>query len=122
MSEASPPEEVSVDESELTEKQREWLALSRKIGPGAMTKSERLSLERLYKEMLPGEQKSLYEFIQSAYGQKDAELPEETTEDPIALMEKRVWKPPSPALKSIFSKRLGVKGRVQGKEDPSDQS
>lgn len=110
-----------MDESELTEKQREWLDLSRKIGPGQMTKSERLSLERLYKEMLPREQQELFRYIQSAFAKKEGAGPDEAP-DPISLMEQRVWKPASSALKGILSKRLGVKGRGRGSDTAAKES
>jgi hypothetical protein len=53
-----------LEEKDLSEKQRKWLEASGKIGPGAMTKSERQTLERLYAEMLPKEQQELQQYIQ----------------------------------------------------------
>ncbi len=91
-----------MDEQELTQKQREWLALSRKIGPGPMTKSEREALEKLYEEMLPREQQELFEYIRTHFGKKEGrEL--EAEEDPISVMQHKVWTPPSPALRAALS-------------------
>lgn len=109
-----------MDEADLTKKQREWLALSRKIGPGPMTKSERLALERLYQEMLPQEQQDLFVYIQKNFAEKQTETSEASL-DPISLMEQRVWREPSPGLKAIFSQRLRVK-RPSAPTDPTGQS
>jgi len=89
-------------EQELTQKQQEWLALSRKIGPGPMTKSEREALEKLYKEMLPREQQELFEHIEAHFGNKESPGPE-AEEDPIAIMQRKAWTPPSPALRAALS-------------------
>jgi hypothetical protein len=91
-----------VEEDSLTVKQKAWLALSRKIGPLAMTKTERRDLERLYGDMSPEEQETLYEFIREHFGARDDE-----SDDPIARMQKRVWNPPSKKLKEQFA-RLGA--------------
>lgn len=95
-----------MEEKDLTEKQREWLALSQKIGPGAMTKSEREKLEKAYAAMLPREQQDLYNYIRETYGKKEDEetSSESKPQDPIAEMEKIVWKAPSDRLKSALSK------------------
>jgi hypothetical protein len=92
----------SLKEQELTKKQREWLALSKKIGPGPMTRSERESLEKLYKEMLPREQQQLFEYIEAHFSKKESQEPE-AEEDPISIMQRKVWTPPSPALRAAFS-------------------
>ncbi len=89
------------DEQELTPKQREWLELSKRIGPGPMTRTERESLERLYKEMLPREQQELFEYIRTHFGEKEKQEDEQT--DPIAEMERRIWQTPSKALRSALS-------------------
>jgi hypothetical protein len=90
-----------LEEQELTQKQQDWLALSRKIGPGPMTKSEREALENLYKEMLPREQQELFEYIREHFGEKQTEPAE--TEDPISAMQRKIWTPPSPALRAALS-------------------
>jgi hypothetical protein len=112
-----------LEESELSERQRKWLEASAKIGRGAMTKTERQSLERLYAEMLPAEQQELANYIQEKFGKKDEATaqsepsnpaqettdestlePQEEDDDPIAQMERKAWKEPSKALLSAFSK------------------
>jgi hypothetical protein len=96
----------ALEEKDLTEKQREWLALSRKIGPGATTKSEREKLEKAYAAMLPKEQQDLYSFIIDTYGKKEGDEASSSSEpnDPIAAMEKVAWKAPSDPLKAALSK------------------
>ncbi len=89
-------------EPKLTRKQEEWLTLSKKVGPGPMTKTEREALEKLYKEMLPREQQDLYDYIENHFGKKGAEEPE--VEDPISIMQGRSWDAPSPALRAALSK------------------
>ncbi len=91
-----------LDEQKLTPKQREWLELSRKIGPGPMTRTERESLERLYKEMLPREQQELFEYIRTHFGEKEKQEDEQA--DPIVEMERRIWHAPSKALRSALSR------------------
>jgi hypothetical protein len=93
--------EVS-DEQKLTPKQREWLELSKKIGPGPMTRTERESLERVYKEMLPREQQELFEYIRTHFGEQEKREDEQA--DPIAEMERRIWHAPSKALRSALSR------------------
>ncbi len=94
-----------MEEDKLTEKQRRWLEASNKIGPGAMTKSEKKLLEKLYAEMLPREQQELYDYIRKKYGkEKDV-----SDEDPLAVMEKRVWKEPSGRLRQALGKAQRVK-------------
>ncbi len=94
-----------MSEQNLTPKQREWLDMSRKIGPGTMTASERETLERLYAEMLPAEQQELYAYIQKEFGQdqgpSDPDQPE--AGDPISVMERRVWTEPSEGLRNAFA-------------------
>ncbi len=89
-------------EQELTKKQREWLALSKKIGPGPMTKSEREALEKLYKEMLPREQQELFEHIEAHFGKEESPEPE-AEEDPISIMQRKTWTTPSPALRAALT-------------------
>ncbi len=99
-----------MQESDLTEKQRKWLEESRKIGPGAMTKSERERLEKLYADMLPAEQQELQQYIQLKYGKKDD--PDQQSDkmsemsmqgDPTVLMEKKEWSAPSDSFRNAFS-------------------
>ncbi len=94
-----------MDEHHLTEKQRRWLEASKKIGPGAMTKSEKKLLEKLYAEMLPKEQQELYDYIHKQHGKKE----DITDEDPIARMAKRVWSEPSGKLRQALGKAQRVK-------------
>lgn len=92
-------------EKDLTEKQRAWLEASRKIGPGPMTKSERLKLERLYAEMLPAEQQELAAHIKEKFGKKaDEEKEDKHEDDPIARMMERIWPEPSPKLRETLGK------------------
>jgi hypothetical protein len=91
-----------VDERSLTPKQRQWLELSRKIGPGPMTRTERESLEALYKKMLPSEQQELFEYIRTHFGEKEKKEGEQA--DPIAYMERRTWHAPSKALRDALSR------------------
>ncbi len=102
-------------EQELTQKQRDWLALSRKIGPGPMTKSEREALEKLYREMLPREQQDLFEYIEAHFSKKESPEPE-AEEDRIAIMQRKVWTPPSPALRTALSGAAATRPRP-GKEE-----
>lgn len=94
-----------MEEKDLTEKQREWLALSRTIGPGALTKSEKEKLEKAYAAMLPKEQQDLYHYIVETYGKKEGEegSPDSQPGDPTAAMEKIVWNAPSDRLKKTLS-------------------
>ncbi|MGB6063970.1 MAG: hypothetical protein WBG50_04125 [Desulfomonilaceae bacterium] len=98
-------------EHELTEKQRKWLEASRRIGPGAMTKTERQSLERLYADMLPKEQQALAVYIEATFGKKDADAKQPEEKDPIEMMRRKVWNPPSKALRSALSKSQTLKPR-----------
>ncbi|WP_157212294.1 hypothetical protein [Desulfomonile tiedjei] len=95
-----------MEEKDLSEKQREWLEASRKIGRVSMTKTERLLLERLYKEMLPHEQQDLQQFIQDKYGKKPEESGEEkqTEDDPIERMMQKTWSIPSEKFRSALAK------------------
>lgn len=96
-----------MDERDLTQKQREWLEASKKIGPGPMTKTERTRLEKLYADMEPREQQDLYRFIQEKYGQQSSEKGvaevQADTGDPIERMQSRIWHQPSNALKKALS-------------------
>jgi hypothetical protein len=102
-----------VDEKKLSKKQRKWLEASRNIGRGAMTKTERETLEHLYADMLPAEQQELERYIQEKYGKKDAEdnppSGEEQPQDVIDIMERKTWNLPSDAIKGAFAKSLGPK-------------
>jgi hypothetical protein len=99
-----------LDESKLTPKQRKWLEASRKIGPGAMTRTERETLDRLYADMLPTEQQELKTYIEKHFGEKEKkESEEKEMEDPTKRMEKKQWTPPSRALKTALSKVQVVK-------------
>lgn len=91
-----------MEEDALTVKQRAWLALSKKIGPLAMTKTEKQGLERLHGEMSPEEQHTLYEYIQETFGAREGE-----SDDHITRMQNRVWSAPSKKLMEKFS-RLGA--------------
>jgi hypothetical protein len=76
-----------------------------------MTKTERRTLERLFAEMLPSEQQGLYHYIKEKFGEKDSDTGEEQhSEDPISGMERRVWTPPSDALKRALARPLKPKG------------
>ncbi len=98
---------VQLEEKDLTDKQREWLAASKKIGPGPMTKSERSLLESLYADMDPREQQDLYAYIQTNFGDVDKKGHDQAAkvapEDPISLMQAKIWQEPSNALKKAFS-------------------
>ena len=74
-----------------------------------MTKSEREALENLYKGMLPREQQELFEYIRERFGQKETEPGE--AEDPISVMQSRIWTPPSPALRAALSRTGGTRPR-----------
>ncbi len=112
-----------MDESQLTQAQRAWLEASRKIGPGPMTKSERLTLERLYAEMLPREQQELQEYIRETFGKKDAgSSAEDAIEDPVARMEQRTWNPPSSALKGALSRAAMIRPGRSEEESPGEPS
>ncbi len=111
-----------MEESRLSERQRKWLEASRKIGPGAMTKTERETLEQIYAQLLPVEQQELAAYIQEKFGKKeedsaqpeqggpaqdagaepDANLP--VGDDPTAKMEQKSWEAPSNALLQAFSR------------------
>ena len=106
-----------MNEQELTQKQQEWLTLSRKIGSGPMTKSEREALEKLYKEMLPREQQELFEFIEAHFAKKEGQEPE-AKEDPISIMQRKAWTPPSPALRTALS-GTGASARPRPHKDRS---
>ncbi|MCX5872325.1 MAG: hypothetical protein NTY51_03690 [Deltaproteobacteria bacterium] len=94
-----------MNENELTQKQRRWLEASQKIGPGAITPTERQTLERLYADMLPQEQQELLDYIKSKFG-KDKETETDQANDPITRMERMVWSTPSDSLKAVFKKAL----------------
>ncbi len=91
-------------EQELTEKQRKWLEASQRIGPGAMTKTERKLLERLYADMLPREQQELAAYIEAKFGKKDPDQKDSEEKDPIEKMRRKEWRLPSKALKSALAK------------------
>lgn len=93
-----------MEEDNLTEGQRKWLQASREIGPGPMTKSERLQLESLYAEMLPTEQQDLARYIEENFGKS-----EEKIEDPIEKMARRVWLEPSTKLRQTLASTGVVK-------------
>jgi hypothetical protein len=93
-----------MEEDNLTEGQRNWLQASREIGPGPMTKTERLRLEKLYAEMLPKEQQELARYIEENFG-----TTEDKSEDPIEKMAERVWMEPSTKLRESLGKTQVVK-------------
>lgn len=101
-----------MEEKDLTPRQRKWLEASRKIGPLAITKTERETLEKLYADMLPQEQQELQQYIQEKYGKEDDEQePQEPKHDPTKLMEARVWAAPSEGLKrALFRSRATSSG------------
>jgi hypothetical protein len=105
-----------LEESELTPKQRKWLEASKEIGPGAMTKTERERLEKLYADMLPAEQQELQHYIQEKFGkQTDSSGNEhELPDDPIGKMEERQWSEPSEAFTKAFSKQSRSKKKFTG--------
>jgi hypothetical protein len=103
-----------LEEKDLSESQRKWLEASKKIGPGAMTKSERELLEKLFAEMLPGEQQELQTYLQEQFDKKIAD--HAGGEDPTAKMMERTWTTPSRKLLSAFSKAHPPK-RADSKKD-----
>jgi hypothetical protein len=101
-------------ESDLTDKQKRWLEASEKIGPGAMTRTERETLEKLYADMLPQEQQELARYIQEKFGKKndDASIKDgdqSVPEDPISRMEQKQWATPSNAFVRSISKSAKLK-------------
>ncbi len=114
-----------MDEKDLSKRQKRWLEASRQIGRGAITKTERETLERLYAEMLPAEQQELARYIVEKYGKKEAGnreaqgVPSEEpdNDDPIERMQRRAWTEPSQALRSALSGSVTLK-----KGSPKDQS
>lgn len=105
-----------MEEHELTAKQRKWLEASRKIGPGAMTRTERETLERLYAGMLPKEQQELADYIQATFG-KEEDDKEPREQEPTQRMERKVWNQPSSGLVSVLSK-----SQAPGRKPPGDKS
>lgn len=97
-------EDGTVEEDNLTERQRTWLQASREIGPGRMTETERQRLEELYAEMLPKEQQELARYIEEKFGKK-----EDKSEDPIEKMAERVWLEPSKKMRETLAKTQAVK-------------
>jgi hypothetical protein len=93
-----------LEEHKLTEKQRNWLEASQRIGPGAMTKTERQLLERLYADMLPREQQELAAYIEAKFGKKEPDSKDSEEKDPIEKMRRKEWRPPSEALRSALAK------------------
>ncbi len=107
-----------MDESELTSKQRKWLEASREIGPGAMTRTERETLERLYADMLPAEQQELKAYIEQHFGKKENKEPEDKeVDDPTKRMEGKKWTPPSSGLRAALSKVQVIKPTKSEEED-----
>ncbi len=88
-----------MDETYLSPRQRKWLDASKKIGPGAMTPSERKLLENLYADMSPEERDELADYIQETFMKPD----------PITLREKLPQKEPSPRIAEAIAKsqRIG---------------
>ncbi len=78
-----PPGDIKLEEHKLTEKQRKWLEASQRIGPGAMTKTERQLLERLYADMLPREQQELAAYIEAKFAKKETDSKDSEEKDPI---------------------------------------
>lgn len=74
-----------------------------------MTRTERESLEELYKKMLPLEQQELFEYIRTHFGEKEKKEDEQA--DPIARMERRTWNAPSKALRDALSRTKTVQPR-----------
>ncbi len=108
-----------MDEKDLTPKQRKWLEASRKIGPGAMTKTERKTLERLHADMLPAEQQALLRYIREKFGKKEDDREgEPIIEEPTQIMERRVWTPPSDGLKRTLAGVL-AKSSMPGSVRPA---
>lgn len=94
-----------MDERDLTDKQRQWLEASARIGPGPMTKSEREELEAIYAEMLPKEQQDLNAYIQERYAEaRDAE-----GTAAMKAMEAMDWKEPSEKLRSVITRGQTLK-------------
>lgn len=91
-----------MSEIKLTPKQKKWLEASKKIGPGAMTRTEREMLEKLYTDMAPAEQMELKNYIQENFA-KDSDS-EEQVVDPIEAMAQVQWSEPSDALKKTIGK------------------
>jgi hypothetical protein len=108
-----------LDDKTLSKRQKQWLDASRQIGRGAMTKTERETLERLYAEMLPAEQQELARYIEEKYGKKepdksqaqDAQPEEADDDDPIERMQRKAWAEPSQALRSVLSGSIAPKKR-----------
>jgi hypothetical protein len=108
-----------LDETTLSKRQKRWLDASGQIGRGAMTKTERETLERLYAEMLPAEQQELARYIEEKYGKKEPEkrqaqessLEDPQVDDPIERMQRKVWAEPSKALRSVLSGSIAPKKR-----------
>ncbi len=100
-----PPGDFKLKDSDLTEKQHKWLEASQRIGPGAMTKTERQLLEKLYADMLPREQQDLAAYIEAKFAKKESSKDSEE-KDPIEKMRRKEWSPPSKALRSALSKPL----------------
>lgn len=96
-------------EHELTEKQRKWLEASQRIGPGAMTKTERKTLETLYADMLPREQQELAAYIEAKFGKEKPDAKDSEEKDPIEKMRRKEWHPPSKALRSALAKSQAPK-------------
>ncbi len=94
-----------MSETKLTPKQKKWLDASKKIGRGAMTRSERETLEKLYTDMLPAEQVELKKYIEETFGEKsETGSSGETGVEPTELMSQVEWSDPSDALKQTLSK------------------
>jgi len=96
--------DIKLEEHKLTEKQRKWLEASQRIGPGAMTKTERQLLERLYADMLPREQQELAAYIEAKFGKNEPDSKDSEEKDPIEKMRRKEWRPPSEALRSALAK------------------
>jgi hypothetical protein len=100
-----PPQgDIKLEEHKLTEKQSKWLEASQRIGPGAMTKTERQLLEKLYTDMLPREQQDLAAYIEAKFGKKESDPKDSEEKDPIEKMRRKEWRPPSEALRSALAK------------------
>ena len=99
-----------VEEKDLTHKQLKWLEESEKIGPGPMTKTERETLEKLYADMLPAEQKELLIYIEEKFSV-------DFDETPIKEQEAKTYSEPSKALKAAFAKSQSLKPRPNRKDD-----
>jgi hypothetical protein len=96
--------DIKLEEHELTEKQRKWMEASQRIGPGAITKTERQLLEKLYADMLPREQQELAAYIEAKFGKKEPDPKDSEEKDPIERMRRKEWRPPSEALRSALAK------------------